>query len=122
MVRTKDPPTVKLDQAIRSGLRTDRTRTGLDTDQVNFLSRTDEDRKVRGSLDGIWISLLGQIINRKKKSSRKAKYHWTQQTKFRARREINANSIEKLRNLKMEADAADPATGAMVEIDDESFF
>ena len=88
----------------------------------NFLSRTDEDRKVRGSLDGIWISLLGQIINRKKKSSRKAKYHWTQQTKFRARREINANSIEKLRNLKMEADAADPATGAMVEIDDESFF
>ena len=86
-----------------------------------YLSRTDEDRKVRGSLDGILISLLGQIINRKK-SSRKAKYHWTQQTKFRARREINANSIEKLRNLKMEADAADPATGAMVEIDDESFF
>lgn len=86
-----------------------------------FLSRTDEDRKVRGSLDGILISLLGQIINRKK-SSRKAKYHWTQQTKFRARREINANSIEKMRNLKMEADAADPATGAMVEIDDESFF
>ena len=30
-----------------------------------FLSRTDEDRKVRGSLDGILISLLGQIINRK---------------------------------------------------------
>ena len=31
-----------------------------------FLSRTDEDSKVRGSLDGILISLLGQIINRKK--------------------------------------------------------